>query len=377
MSSRCVKHIESFARPGITLVELLCVVALIGILAGMLLPAVQAAREASRALSCKNKLRQLAIACQNYESVHQMLPPGTLGFIEPVWISGGEIPQIGEDPTHRFYFRKQQHTSWLVFLLSYLEKSDLFDQIPTICWSVRESYESYRKRVNNSPLWLDGMPAVRAVSSTVVSDFLCPSDSLLNVPKRSTETRPVAIGCQPTYLNVEDQDLLMGFDERQFELDTAPTSFLGCTGAYSGGQLPENVCPENQSMKNYQGVFQSRRQTKSASISDGRSATILIGESLGFVDGNARASPIPWFFGGLGRMRSALEWERPYSLAFPNLEILGDRLAAYPVGFGSMHPAVCNFVLADGAIVSTARSVDWRVLYALAGMNDATMTVVD
>ncbi len=369
------KRPEAAVRVGITLIELLCVITLIGILAGMLLPAVQAAREASRSLACKNKLRQLAIACQNYETTHQMLPPGTLGFIEPVWITSAEIIAIGGDPTHRFYFRNQQHTSWLVFLLPHLEQSAIFDKIPSICWSVQDTYESYCNRVPQSPPWLDGMPEVRDASSTVVTDFLCPSDSLLEVSKGNTGTHPVAIGCQPTFLIAEDVDLLLGFDEKQFMLNTAPTNYLGCTGAYSGGALPPQAPPAVQSMPKYQGVFQSRKRTKSNAITDGRSNSILIGESVGFVDWSTRSAPTPWFFGGLGRARSALEWERQYSLAYPNLEIIGDRIAAYPVGFGSMHPTVANFALADGAVLSFARAIEWPALYALSGIHDAEQTV--
>jgi prepilin-type N-terminal cleavage/methylation domain-containing protein len=64
------------ARPGFTLVELLVVIAIIGILIALLLPAVQAARESARRLRCENSLRQLSLACMNYESANKMYPYG-------------------------------------------------------------------------------------------------------------------------------------------------------------------------------------------------------------------------------------------------------------------------------------------------------------
>lgn len=63
-------------RNGFTLVELLVVIAIIGILVGMLLPAVQQVREAARRVTCMNNIRQLSLACLNYESSRQQFPPG-------------------------------------------------------------------------------------------------------------------------------------------------------------------------------------------------------------------------------------------------------------------------------------------------------------
>lgn len=350
--------------------ELVCVIALVAILVGMLIPAIHQVRGVSHRISCSNNLRQLALACQLYETANGGFPPGTLGFRQPVWITSNDIPLMLSSPAHEFYFRKQQHTSWMVFLLPYLGQTALYDKVPNICLNTVEDYETYRNRTIGAPNWVDGFEAVREVSSTVLTTFLCPADSLATVARDPETGYPTAIGSQPTFLTSEDVDLLLAFDQSSFELSTAPTNYLGCTGAYSGGDLPGVLPPGIQSMPRYQGIFRSRIRTKRASILDGASTTILIGESVGFIGNGKRSAPMSWFFSSLGRARSALEWERPYSLWNPDLLLLGDRVSAYPVGFGSMHPSVCNFAYADGAVVPISRAVDWPILYALAGMRD-------
>ena len=91
-----------------TLVELLVVIAIIGILIALLLPAVQAAREAARRMQCANNLKQLGVAMHNYHSAKQSFPPGTLGK-QPKGASTGWTAPV--------------RTPFCIFLMPYLEES--------------------------------------------------------------------------------------------------------------------------------------------------------------------------------------------------------------------------------------------------------------
>src|SRR5262245_22393651 len=89
------------ARRAFTLVELLVVIAIIGVLVALLLPAVQAAREAARRMRCSNNLKQLSLGLHNYEDVHKTLPPAGINT---------------------------NQMSWLVLVLPYIEQTNLYDR---------------------------------------------------------------------------------------------------------------------------------------------------------------------------------------------------------------------------------------------------------
>src|SRR5262245_27093757 len=76
---------NSWRRDGFTLVELLVVIAIIGVLVALLLPAVQAARESARRMQCANHLKQIGLACTNFENQYKGLPPLRLADNWATW----------------------------------------------------------------------------------------------------------------------------------------------------------------------------------------------------------------------------------------------------------------------------------------------------
>jgi prepilin-type N-terminal cleavage/methylation domain-containing protein len=108
-------HRSSHFYRGFTLIELLVVIAIIGVLVGLLLPAVQQAREAARRMTCINNLKQLGLAMHSHHDVHKRLPAG--------YVSPGVVPT---DPSSS---ETSKGYAWGLFLLPYSEESAVFDTI--------------------------------------------------------------------------------------------------------------------------------------------------------------------------------------------------------------------------------------------------------
>jgi prepilin-type N-terminal cleavage/methylation domain-containing protein len=140
------------SRPGFTLVELLVVIAIIGVLVALLLPAVQAAREAARRSSCSNNLKQLALGYHNYEGVHKRMPRTASH------VTNAFQPLVaGTNPADGNWNAYSAHT----MVLPFIEQSTVYNQFRFDQWH----YEN-----------LGAAPTALTVGRTRIPVFICPSD---------------------------------------------------------------------------------------------------------------------------------------------------------------------------------------------------------
>jgi prepilin-type N-terminal cleavage/methylation domain-containing protein/prepilin-type processing-associated H-X9-DG protein len=215
------------ARRGFTLIELLVVIAIIGVLIALLLPAVQSAREAARRATCVNNLKQIGLACMNYESARGSLPMGT--FFSVPWENCQGTP--------RFF-------NAFIFIMPYMEQATTYNAINFTTTA--------------------GVISLRNVTAmnTLIGSYICPSDQPNN-------RRDPAQGFVPTPQT--SYAMSIGVTECIYYAFTVvdPTC----------GAIPPD------------GAFGSYYATKLAEFTDGTSNTLLFGETSRFKNEPAAYPP--------------------------------------------------------------------------------------
>jgi prepilin-type N-terminal cleavage/methylation domain-containing protein/prepilin-type processing-associated H-X9-DG protein len=309
-------------RGGFTLVELLVVIAIIGILVALLLPAVQAAREAARRAQCVNNLKQFGVALQNYHDTFKKLPPGRVscdnsGPAELGCASGGkpEVQRVG--------------TSGFVLLLPYLEEQALRDLIVD---------PDGKKGIG---FWLRANPVWHTVSNMQAiaqrpAVFVCPSD--MAEPFALTTEYPAGAYGVPAGVRAAVASYALA------------TGTLGIANT-AGDQKYDNT-----------GMFYYVVMQKFSRCTDGLSKTMLVGE---VVDGHTSQSSNIW-----SRAIRSIDCQRatdnPLN-TWPGQPIVSTQYGININGaFASRHQGGSQFLFGDSHVELLSENIDLKVYSAFA-----------
>lgn len=312
---------KELLRRAFTLVELLVVLAIIGLLIAILLPAVQMARESSRRAWCLNNLKQLAVASHLFHDVHRKFPPGYLGPRPQAPVP----PYVG------------QWTSVHAFLLPYIEQRPLHERTDTDAANFG-NISVYDIERQGTPFWQ--RPAPWDAAQTSIGLLLCPSDY---APKIERPIVVLHFHYTAPYVTLSAGSFA---DDRGDVLKR--TNYLG-----SGGYMGVTGVPGSDT---FRGVFWNRSEESLATITDGTSNTLLFGEAMGGNQIPKRA--YAWF--GCGVMASA------WGLA-PSAD--NDTRWGW-WQFSSQHPGAVNFAFADGACRALTHTIDRNLFIYLSAVQD-------
>lgn len=327
-------------RRAFTLVELLVVITIIGILIALLLPAVQAAREAARRSQCINNLKQIALGLHGYNDAHGCFPPG--GF------------------SYQPYAPNYRQASWLVRILPFVEQGTAYGEIQFIDtdWTMQSN------RINRN--W-------QVTHTLRVPSFRCPSSVLPETRSQGTNAATQALGAPATITyQLVNYVGIGGTYYRGSDMSTQPTPNQAAYGGYS----------------TYNGIIVSVDGLQPTPISmqhifDGTSNTFCIGEQSSYHYDSAgnkadrRACNHdggPWSCGAGG---SGDWWLNISIVRYPiNFEGTGwvGTGFEYPwyrhTVIRSSHPGGAQLAMADGSARFLSQSVDFTTFTRLCDRED-------
>ena len=286
-------------RSGFTLVELLVVIAIIAMLVTLLLPAVQAAREAARRTQCVNNIRNLALGLHNYHSAQSVFPPGF------------------DSQTNR-----TEAWGWSTYTLPFLEEGALHDTL--------------------------------GVGEQRLADFF--RDNKPGSPKFSAAVTPLALFRCTSDITPE---LLPGTGQgaRHFRGNNTPGGYEPPTSNYMGSKgYFDNRCPPGDpiSCKNT-GIFYGDSKITVAKITDGTSKTFMLGER------DFRCKAGTWI--GARNPPGAGMYGTYMLIARSNLRFNFPLTGAHNTcteGFSSAHEGGGNFAYADGSVHFLSNDIDFN-----------------